>query len=102
MPAHHPKPDMERELNMRDYGIDPAAPICELDNPVAEPVRDYLERKIDWRLALQHSPDIARRLPAIVFMTGGGAQSRQADGETDFRSAFDVVRDRQYRTEVGD
>ena len=35
---------------MSSYGIDPLAPIRELDNPVAELVRDYLARKTDWRI----------------------------------------------------
>lgn len=47
-------------------------------------------------------PDIARRLPAIVFMTGGGAHSRQAEGETDFRSAVDVIKELQSKMQVGD
>lgn len=54
------------------------------------------------KLVLPHFPDIARRLPAIVFMTGGGAHSRQADGETDFRSAVDVICELQSEIRVGD
>lgn len=34
-------------------------------------------------------------------MTGGGAHTRQADGETDFRSAVDVIRDLQRKIEAG-
>lgn len=35
---------------MSDYSINPFAPIRELNNPVGELVRDYLERKPDWRI----------------------------------------------------
>ncbi len=47
-------------------------------------------------------PEIAPRLCDIVFMTGGGAHSRQADGETDFRSAVGIVRELQSKMQVGD
>ena len=53
-------------------------------------------------LVLPLFPDIARRLSTIVFMTGGGAHIRQADGETDFRSAVDVIKDLQSKIKVGD
>ena len=54
------------------------------------------------KLVLRLFPDIVRRLPEIVFMTGSGAHIRQADGETDFRSAVDDIRSLQCRMEVGD
>ena len=35
---------------MSDYSIDPLAPICELDHPIAELARDYLARRTQWSI----------------------------------------------------
>ena len=35
---------------MSDYSVDPLAPICELDHPVAELARDYLTRRTEWSI----------------------------------------------------
>ena len=47
-------------------------------------------------------PDIARRMPAIVDWTVGGAHIRRASGFTDYSLAIDTIKDLQCKIEVGD
>ena len=58
-----------------------------------ESVKDLLD---------QLCPDIARQMPVIVDKTASGAHIRQADGETNFRWAIDVVRELKTKIQVGD